>query len=108
VATDETRAAAPWDGRWQQNTCPICERTFTVTPSDDYFIPACGCYDDAEPGHYPCESCGIPHVYACMDKGSMPERRFTAIVGSDEKIIASIEGEREGAALADEFIVRPS
>lgn len=96
------------DMRWQENTCPICDRTFKVTPSDDYFIPACGCYDDAEAGHYPCEPCGMTHVYACLDNAKPPTRRATMIVGADGSIIAQVEGEREGAALADEFIVEPS
>lgn len=99
-------AATAWDGRWQENTCPICERTFTVTPSDDYLIPACGCYDNAEPGHLPCESCGITHVYACLDKGKPPERRFVAIT-EGERVIAQAEGKDAGDALIGEFIVKP-
>ena len=94
------------DMRWKQNTCPICERTFQVTPYDDIFIPACGCYDDAEGGHYPCEACGLPHVYACLDKGEAPERRFVAITDGD-RLIASAEGKEAGDALIGEFFVTP-
>ena len=94
------------DMRWKENTCPICERTFTVTPSDDYLVPGCGCFDEVEAGHYPCESCGLKHYYACLDKGDPPTRRLTAIV-ENGVVIAQVEGGLEGAALADEFFVNP-
>lgn len=48
-----------------KNTCPICERTFEVTPWDDYFIPACGCYAHLEEGGLLCETCGIAHAWNC-------------------------------------------
>lgn len=89
---------------WKDNTCPICERTFKVTPTDDVFIPVCGCYDDAEPGHLPCEECGLKHIYA-HDNREPPARRFTAIIDGEGALIASAEGKEDGDALAQEFIV---
>lgn len=47
-----------------ETTCPICSRTWTVTPWDDYLIPACGCYGD-DPRNAPCESCGLRHAWNC-------------------------------------------
>lgn len=96
-----------WDPRWQENTCPVCGRAFTVTPTDDVMLPACGCFDDPVDHQWPCERCGLEHVYACLDKGPVPQRRLTAIVDETGRVVAQVEGEREGAALADEFIVRP-
>lgn len=92
------------DMRWKENTCPICDRTFTVAPADDYLIPACGCFNDAEPGHYPCELCGIKHFYEHKG-GEAPTKRIVAIE-QDGEVIAYAEGEM-GDALADEFVVRP-
>jgi hypothetical protein len=44
------------------STCPICKRTWLVTPWDDCFLPSCGCYGtDASTGDRPCESCGMAH-----------------------------------------------
>ncbi len=108
------------DLRWKQNTCPICERTFQVTPKDDYFIPACGCYDDAAPGHYPCFECGLAHIDACLDKSMLrrlssfvarfvlrrSDRFFVEIVNGD-RVIARAEGKDAGDALIDEFFVPP-
>jgi hypothetical protein len=108
------------DLRWKQNTCPICERTFQVTPKDDYFIPACGCFDDAAPGHYPCFHCGLAHVDACLDKSMLrrlwnfvarvvlrrSDRFFVEIVDGD-RLIARAEGKDAGDALIDEFFVPP-
>lgn len=93
------------DIRWQQNTCPICGRTFRVTPTDDVFIPACGCYTDADAGHYPCESCGLKHYYAHEGKEA-PERRFVAITDGDH-LVATAEGKEAGDALLGEFFVDP-
>lgn len=93
------------DLRWRDNTCPICNRTFRVTPSDDTFIPACGCYDDAEPGHYPCEECGLAHVYSHEGK-EPPSKRFVVITDGD-RIVAEAEGKEAGDALLGEFFIDP-
>lgn len=66
--------------RWKANRCPLCSREFQVTPSDDVLIPACGCYDAAPEGEYPCEDCGIAHVYACQGMGEPPTRRVVVFV----------------------------
>lgn len=54
------------------STCPICKRTWLVTPWADCMLPACGCYgDDASTGDRPCESCGLGHASKCLaDAGS--------------------------------------
>lgn len=50
------------------STCPLCGRTWLVTPLDDCGLPACGCYGDdvsaANPAR-PCERCSIRHALAC-------------------------------------------
>jgi hypothetical protein len=112
------------DLRWKQNTCPICGRTFQVTPTDDYFIPACGCYADADPGHFPCEECGLSHIYACANaprqrgfwgvvsrvvmraKPPPPDRRLLEVVDGD-RVIARAKGKEAGDALIGEFFVAP-
>jgi hypothetical protein len=51
-----------------QSTCPICGKEWIVTPFDDCFLPACGCYGkDTGPGNpaRPCESCGMAHALTC-------------------------------------------
>lgn len=53
------------DVGWKINTCPVCFRSFVVTPLDDVFWPACGCYDDAPAGEIPCEECGLRHAARC-------------------------------------------
>lgn len=48
--------------------CPICGRTWLVTPYDDCMIPACGCYgkdSSAENPNRPCEKCGMDHARNC-------------------------------------------
>lgn len=91
------------DMRWKQNTCPICHRQFRVTPLDDIFVPACGCYNDAPEGAFPCEDCGLAHYYAHENKP--PPRKFVAIT-RDGEIIASAEG-AAGQALIGEFFIDP-
>jgi hypothetical protein len=53
-----------------QSTCPICHKTWLVTPYADCMLPACGCYGDdtsANNPNRPCESCGIAHALSgCM------------------------------------------
>jgi len=106
---------------WQQNTCPMCERTFQVTPNDDYFIPACGCYDDAAPRHYPCFECGLMHVDACLYKGILYElwdfvarvflrrrTRFLVEIVDGDRVIARAEGKDAGDALINEFFPPPA
>lgn len=49
------------------STCPICGRSWTVTPWDDCLLPACGCYGhDVGPGNpnRPCNRCGLRHALA--------------------------------------------
>jgi hypothetical protein len=49
------------------STCPICNRTWLVTPFDDCLLPDCGCYGfDTSPTNHtrPCEACGITHAFA--------------------------------------------
>lgn len=69
-----------WDPRWQMNTCPICEREHQVTPLDDVCIPACGCYDDAEAGAWPCETCGLNHANKCPRREGYREGDETKVV----------------------------
>lgn len=51
-----------------ESTCPVCSRTWTVTPFADCFMPACGCFgfdsSEANPNR-PCESCGMSHAWKC-------------------------------------------
>lgn len=54
-----------------ETTCPICSRTFLVTPRDDCMMPACGCYGptcsamDREKKDRLCEACGVAHAMKC-------------------------------------------
>ena len=51
-----------------ESTCPVCSRTWTVTPLDDCMLPACGCFGDdttADNPHRICHSCGLGHVLRC-------------------------------------------
>lgn len=58
------------------NTCPICDRTWTITRWDDCLIPACGCYGtDPWSGKAPCERCGLQHALLCL---KMPPRSSRA------------------------------
>lgn len=92
------------DLRWTQNTCPICGRTFKITPQDDILVPACGCYDTAPDGELPCEPCGISHVYSHTGE-EPPERRLVGVVDGDQ-VVADAEGDA-GDALLGEFFVEP-
>jgi hypothetical protein len=54
------------DAGW--STCPICARTWLVTPVVDCMLPACGCYGHDTSRHNPirpCEPCGLAHARAC-------------------------------------------
>jgi len=50
------------------SNCPICERSWLVTPLDDCLLPACGCFGwdttSANPFR-PCETCGHQHWANC-------------------------------------------
>jgi hypothetical protein len=51
-----------------QSKCPICGKVWAVTPLDDCFLPACGCYGSdtsRENPARPCESCGLQHALTC-------------------------------------------
>lgn len=49
-----------------QNVCPVCKREFMVTPQDDVFVPACGCFGvEVTVGALPCEDCGMAHARSC-------------------------------------------
>lgn len=51
-----------------ESTCPVCDRTWTVTPFDDCMLPACGCYGDdtsAANPHRICHRCGLAHARRC-------------------------------------------
>lgn len=55
------------------STCPICRRTWTVTPHDDCLMPSCGCFgmdSSAANSHRPCQSCGVNHALACPKRKS--------------------------------------
>jgi len=57
------------------STCPICGRSWRVTPLDDCLVPDCGCYgDETERGDRPCEPCGLAHIESCR---SATERERT-------------------------------
>jgi hypothetical protein len=62
------------------NTCPLCARQFVPSVFDDYMVPACGCFDEAEAGAYPCENCGINHAWNCPK-----------LPGHDERVAATTE-----------------
>ena len=50
------------------STCPICRKTWLVTPREDCLLPACGCYgNDTEATNQsrPCENCGMAHAFSC-------------------------------------------
>ncbi len=50
------------------STCPICHKSWLVTPFADCLMPACGCYghDVSEKNHSRlCQNCGIQHVLHC-------------------------------------------
>lgn len=47
------------------NTCPMCERQWEPSRRDDVYVPCCGCYDDRDEWHQPCEECGLTHVREC-------------------------------------------
>ena len=50
-----------------ESTCPICHKTWLVTPYADCMLPACGCYGDdtsANNPNRPCEPCGIAHAFS--------------------------------------------
>ena len=50
-----------------QSTCPICHKTWLVTPYADCMLPACGCYGDdtsASNPNRPCEACGMAHAFS--------------------------------------------
>lgn len=55
-----------------QSTCPLCKRTWTVTVTDDCFVPACGCYGAWETAarkdnpSRPCTPCGMSHARECI------------------------------------------
>lgn len=52
------------------STCPVCGKTWLVTPSQDCMLPSCGCfgYDTSEANKYrPCEPCGLRHALECPD-----------------------------------------
>lgn len=52
-------------------SCPLCHRTFWVTPRDDCLVPACGCYGtrgsatDGANHERPCFRCGLDHGARC-------------------------------------------
>lgn len=51
------------------STCPICKRTWWVTPLDDCLVPACGHYGDstdASRTDRSCHSCGLAHAWKCV------------------------------------------
>jgi len=49
------------------STCPICKRTWLVTPLDDCMVPYCGCFGNVtESGNRPCERCGLHHTVHCL------------------------------------------
>lgn len=62
------------------STCPVCTRTWEVTPHDDCMMPACGCFGTdasaANPAR-PCEGCGLRHA--------MDGRHFGFVCGFDPK-----------------------
>jgi hypothetical protein len=51
-------------------TCPVCDRTWTVTPYDDFSLPECGCFAGQPEGKSPCKTCGEQHMAACTKKDS--------------------------------------
>lgn len=51
-----------------RSICPVCARSWTVTPLDDCLMPACGCYGhDASHRNpaRPCHTCGLAHALGC-------------------------------------------
>jgi hypothetical protein len=62
------------------STCPTCDRTWTVTPSDDCMVPACGCFGSdtsADNLTRPCDSCGTRHAWTCPKVEGHAERSVT-------------------------------
>jgi hypothetical protein len=55
-----------------QSTCPICHKTWLVTPNADCMLPSCGCYGkdtSASNPNRPCESCGTAHAFSgCVSR----------------------------------------
>lgn len=50
------------------STCPICGKTWWVTPSRDCLVPVCGHYGegtDASRHDRPCDACGLVHALKC-------------------------------------------
>jgi hypothetical protein len=65
-----------------ESTCPLCGRTWTVTPLDDCFVPACGHYGtDVSPANKerPCEPCGMAHMRECE---GLPDEGIATVVPS--------------------------
>lgn len=58
------------------STCPVCGRSWLVTPRDDCLLPTCGCFGDntteSNPVR-PCERCGLEHALTCA---KMPASRL--------------------------------
>lgn len=53
------------------STCPICKKTWLVTPLNDCLLPSYGCYgSDTESSNKnrPCHNCGISHRVNCKVK----------------------------------------
>ena len=56
-----------WNLNAGMSTCPVCERSWLVTPANDCLLPACGCFgsDTSEKNpRRPCEACGLKHSAA--------------------------------------------
>lgn len=57
------------------NTCPLCLRSWEITPYSDCLVPTCGCFgNDPWSGEAPCEPCGLSHAMSCP---KMPNRKVT-------------------------------
>lgn len=59
------------------STCPLCQRTWLVTPEDDCMMPACGEFgfdSSADNTHRPCNACGVKHAWRCEKLGNDPNR----------------------------------
>lgn len=71
-----------------ESTCPICQRTWLVTPKDDCLMPACGCFGfdtSASNPSRPCETCGLTHQYAHEGKGPPAKMHIRQVDGVIEK-----------------------